>query len=258
MSTPPEKVNIVLAALGYIPKRLPAAVFGTIFLIAGIPLLSNVVHARSWWGICLPIGVFGYGLGYYVRIILVSQQDSKPIFITSTVLISCFPATYLAFNYIVYGRLLMHSLGPRYSIIKPSIIGLVFIMSDVTTFIVQAGGAAMEIDVDHRKLGDTLFKIGVIAQSISFCVFLFFIVWTHVKVKRVGKASSKAAWWKILYTVYVSSFAIVLTAWLYVFDAVPLFVAIAVFIPWWPAKYLFEDTLIEQEYQLTSRLLPTH
>ncbi|KAJ7588300.1 hypothetical protein C8J56DRAFT_1050364 [Mycena floridula] len=126
MSTPPDKVNISLGRFSSLPEFLSSAT--------------------------LSMRDPGYGLGYYVRIILVSQQDSKPIFITSTVLISCFPATYLVFNYIVYG-FLMHSLGPRYSIIKPSIIGLVFIMSDVTTFIVQAGGVAMEIDVDHRKLG---------------------------------------------------------------------------------------------------------
>ncbi|KAJ7587861.1 RTA1 like protein-domain-containing protein [Mycena floridula] len=272
MSTDNGTTNIVLAALGYIPNRIPAAIFGTLFIAAGIILFVRLVKSRSWWGLCLPIGAIGYGVGYYARIVLVSNQTSKGIFILSTVLISCMPATYLAFNYIVYGRLLMHSLGARYSIIKPSIIGLVFIMSDVLTFLIQAGGASMEINVDKRKLGADLFRIGVIAQAVSFFVFLFFIGWTHLQVRRVGKASSTAAWWKIFYAVYVSSVAIVIRSifrliqgeaartdaintnetFLYVFDALPLCVAVGVFIPWWPAKYLFQDTLIDQAtYHMT-------
>lgn len=59
------------------------------------------------------------------------------------------PATFLAFNYIIYGRLIVAvdgSLSKRgglrakshYSLIPPRLVGRMFIWSDVVTFLIQA------------------------------------------------------------------------------------------------------------------------
>lgn len=47
------------------------------------------------------------------------------------------PAAFLAFNYILYGRLVRNRVGDQYSYIHPRIVARVFIISDVVTFMIQ-------------------------------------------------------------------------------------------------------------------------
>ena len=51
--------------------------------------------------------------------------------------IVCSPAAFLAFNYIIYRRVIVSSVGEKHSVICPTIVAKVFILTDVTTFLVQ-------------------------------------------------------------------------------------------------------------------------
>jgi len=47
------------------------------------------------------------------------------------------PALFLAYNYMLYVRLIMHNIGAKHSFFKPTIIAKMFVGIDVFTFIVQ-------------------------------------------------------------------------------------------------------------------------
>jgi len=266
-------VNIVLLVLGYIPNKAAAGIVGALYVLFGVVLFVNIVRTKSWWGLCLPIGAIASGLGFFIRILLVSHQDSKGIYAISSFLITCMPAFFLAFHYIVYGRLLLHALGSRHSVIRPNIVSTVFILSDVVTFLVQGGGAGLQVTANKRALGRNMFKFGIILQAASYFVFIFFIIWTHIHVKREGIASRRAAWWTVFRVLYVSATGIVIRSifrliqviesqtsvltskevYFYILDALPLLVAIGVFMPWWPAKYIFTDTIVAPEAHKMTR-----
>jgi len=77
-------------------------------------------------------------LGFGVRILLHSKDhQSKTVLIPEEVLVSCSPAAYLAFNYIVYGRLLRFNIGSRHSLIRPNWGAAFFVTSDISTFVIQ-------------------------------------------------------------------------------------------------------------------------
>ncbi|KAF5371211.1 hypothetical protein D9758_004114 [Tetrapyrgos nigripes] len=253
------KHNAVEFLFGYTPSVLAAAIAGGVYLITGAILLFNVIRHRNWWGLCLPIGAVAMALGFGVRILLhMPEHQTKSILIPEEVLVSCSPAAYLAFNYIVYGRLLRFNIGDRHSLIRPSWIGAMFILSDVSTFVIQAAGAAMMTNADSVKNGENIFKLGVILQSISYYIFCVFMIWTWWSLRREGKSSGQEPWWMAFRTLGISSaFIIVRTAYrivesstprgsyirshemfLYLLDVLPLFIAISFYIFWWPGKYM--------------------
>ncbi|THU89873.1 hypothetical protein K435DRAFT_573707, partial [Dendrothele bispora CBS 962.96] len=152
----------------YTPSVLAAMTAGAVYLLTGCVFLYRVCREHDWWALCLPLGAICFG----VRILLHSpDHQHKTTLIPEEVLVSCSPAAYLAFNYIVYGRLLRFNIGSRHSLIRPNWIAAFFITSDVSTFVIQAAGAALLVSATTAERGATIFQIGVILQSVSYYVF---------------------------------------------------------------------------------------
>lgn len=146
-------------SVDYNPSVPLAIVAGTLFTINGISLFANVFRHRHWWGLCLPIGSLcksssttvqslkgddidavicvGYALGFFLRIAARNSPNSLGLFIIMQLFLVCSPATFLAFNYIVYGRLIEENVGAQYSLIRPSLVARIFVISDVVTFLIQ-------------------------------------------------------------------------------------------------------------------------
>lgn len=75
--------------------------------------------------------------GFFVRIGLDSSPNSTGIFTVQQLFIVVTPAAFLAFNYILYGRFIVECVSPRHSFIRPKWVARVFVISDITTFLVQ-------------------------------------------------------------------------------------------------------------------------
>ena len=83
--------------------------------------------------------VTGESLGFLLRI-FISQpklRTSLGYYIAMYFLVVLSPATFLAFNYIIYGRLIRLCVGRQHSFIRPEWVGKTFVWSDVLTLIVQ-------------------------------------------------------------------------------------------------------------------------
>jgi hypothetical protein len=64
-------------------------------------------------------------------------------------------------------------------------------------------------NANSAKTGHNVFRVGIVLQALSYFIFCFLVIYTHWHVKREGIASPRAAWWKVIYVLYISSLAII-------------------------------------------------
>lgn len=93
------------------------------------------IHVRY----VLKKSLIDFAIGFFIRQQLVSNPTSLPLFIMAQLLIIVSPAAFLAFNYILYGRLIRIFAGnqPGYSLIRPQTVARTFVISDIVTFFMQ-------------------------------------------------------------------------------------------------------------------------
>jgi hypothetical protein len=72
-----------------------------------------------------------------MRIPLVTHPNSLSIFMVEQLFIILSPAAFLAFNYMLYGHFIVNCVDRHHSWIKPENVAKYFVISDITTFIIQ-------------------------------------------------------------------------------------------------------------------------
>ncbi|KAJ3758563.1 RTA1 like protein-domain-containing protein [Lentinula raphanica] len=280
MSTSLSATRNVALIFGYVPNQTAAIIAAAFYFCFGAMLAFHIIRLRNWWGLALPIGTLGSGLGFITRYILAEpvHQTSKTIMILEEVLTLCFPACFLAFNYIVYGRLVLLCLGARHSVIRPQWVSTFFILSDVSTFVIQGAGAVFVVQPEHHDLGAKIVETGVILQTISFGIFSTMLLQSYISVRRERTTNGSEIWWRAFQAVAFSSTFIVIRStyrmitsiegssstistteiYLYLLDVLPLMIAIGVYIPFWPGNYMTgEDSIVDraaigEHHKLTS------
>ncbi|KAF8913323.1 hypothetical protein CPB85DRAFT_1434175 [Mucidula mucida] len=223
-----------------IPSESVAIAVGVIYVIAGLVLFFPIFRYKHFWGICLPIGAVSSGIGFFVKAVMVSsesRQNSQGLVIAQNIIIVCSPAAFFAFNYILYGHLIVEC----------------------------AGGATLLTDRDTFQTGKNIFLVGLCLQAASYYLFAFMLALMHYKVKKSGMTNGKEMWWKTVWLLYFSSvFIIIRTIYRIVEgesprgsairsneDFLPLILAISVYMMWWPGKYLARDSLVLKELKET-------
>ena len=78
-----------------------------------------------------------YAIGFVLRPVVRANQDSLGLFVTMQLFIVTSPAAFIAFNYITFGRFLRTRVGDGYCFLRAEVVARVFILCDVTTFIIQ-------------------------------------------------------------------------------------------------------------------------
>ena len=164
--------------LKYKPSISGNSIVGALYLLYSMVFFVYIFRRKDRWAMCLPIGCFLSAIGYFVRTSLDPYNLSLGPYIVQSMFVVISPATFLAFNYLLYGRMILavdkdfgratfdaqvmenplsttsekitmlHKAGgtkrekSRYSFIPPRIVGRVFVWSDILTFLIQvvAGG----------------------------------------------------------------------------------------------------------------------
>jgi hypothetical protein len=262
--------SLVEAVFNYTPSKPAAGVAGALYFLASLSLFIRVVNRRSWWGLCLPIGAIFMSAGFFIRIALDSVPNSLGVFIIQQLFIITTPAAFLAFNYILYGRFIVNCVSREYSWIRPERVARIFVASDITTFLIQAGGGGMQSSSNQSsvKAGVRILLIGLGLQTASYVLFIVLVWHAHRKIIRDGMTMGSEPWWKIIWILYFSSVFIMIRCiyrlielaqgnggylltheiYFYVFDSLPLLIAISVYIPFWPSKYLIRN--IDDEFKM--------
>ncbi|EMD40747.1 hypothetical protein CERSUDRAFT_111327 [Gelatoporia subvermispora B] len=255
-------------------------------------LLISLAQAYCFWkyrGKCmLPmvVGDWTYALGFVVRFALHSNPDSKGVYIIFELLNVLSPCAFIATEYMVLGRLAGYLDCRQHLLIAPNKIARVFVISDVVTFLIQAGGASLSTAKTASALrsGEHIFLAGLVLQLISFCFFMAiyarFLVLVRKREPRLWNADSGKVWyddWRALaYALMFSSIAVFVRctyrvielaqgfrghlstteAFFYALDTLPLCIAIALYVPFWPGRIipriddLTSRKLANEEYQM--------
>ena len=101
--------------------------------------MSRIFTALHNANIFTPTRQPGEAIGFLLRV-FISQpklRTSLGYYIAMDSFVVLSPATFLAFNYITYGRLIRLCVGRKHSLLRPEYVGRTFVLSDIFTFFVQ-------------------------------------------------------------------------------------------------------------------------
>ncbi|KAF9146277.1 hypothetical protein BGX30_002533 [Mortierella sp. GBA39] len=183
----------------YQPNVAVNIVFGLVYAILGFIFSWRIYRHTNKWAICLPVAAFASSIGFFCRTAIDPKDLKVPLFVVQNILIIATPSAFLAFNYMLYGRLITaidtkfgandsqsRMEKSRYSLIPPRIVGRAFIWSDITTFLIQViAGSMLGNAGDNQSLsniGDKLFLVGVCGQGVSYCLFTVLLSTTFVRL----------------------------------------------------------------------------
>ncbi|CUS22496.1 LAQU0S05e06700g1_1 [Lachancea quebecensis] len=209
--------------------------------------------------------------GYAARI--VSRNDLFAIgpYVAQTVMLLVAPALMAATIYMNFGRLLTLLRATKLSMVPARFNTTIFVMGDVLSFVLQGAGGGILGASDNHQLGSNIVIAGL---AIQVFVFGFFVA-TEVRFLICAQRMSPVAYrisrhWKVLnINLFVSSLLILVRSivrlvefaqgfhgyimehewFIYVFDAVPMFLVAVSFIT------LFHNgNLFRVEFECTSMI----
>ncbi|KAJ7437202.1 RTA1-like protein [Mycena galericulata] len=239
-------------------------------------LVLLVAFAQTWlvrkWGskfmLSMVIGCYTFAFGIGTRFGLHLHPDSKGIYIVQYLTVVLSPCAFIAAEYVLLGRLARYLQCDQHLLVSPRRITVVFVSSDITTFLIQAAGGSISISntLSVAEIGVHIFLAGLVLQLASFLTFtLIFIVFIHrvrTREPAIWASNNKWRWfndWHTLAGAMVLSFLGILIrsvyrvaelaqgydghlttteAFFYGLDTLPLFIAISIYVPIWPGRYI--------------------
>ncbi|KAG2056369.1 RTA1-domain-containing protein [Suillus hirtellus] len=255
-------------ALGYIANNtLTAVAFGYVLLVVLIQTYQ-VIYNGGKFMLSMVIGEYVYALGFAFRFALHHSPDSLGIFISEDLMIVLSPCFFIAANYTILGRLAGEIDCAHHVLLPVKRLTLIFVLSDVTTFVIQAGGASLTTSKvqSSASTGLHIFLIGLIMQLVSFvffcAIYARFLYRVYTEEEDVCMRDSKQPWyndWRTLAaTLLVSSIGLLIRSFyrvveasqgfrgnlstseaaFYLGDTIPICLAIVVYVPFWPGRFI--------------------
>ncbi|KAH6887423.1 RTA1 like protein-domain-containing protein [Thelonectria olida] len=200
----------------YDPSLAAAVIFAVLFGLSGIMHAFQIFKHRTWYFTSFFIGVlFEFG-GYAARAVNANQTPdwTDVPFIIQTLLLLVAPALFAASIYMILGRLIRVLEAERLSIIRTTWLTKIFVLGDVLSFLVQAGGGVMAANadsVDALNRGQNLVLVGLGIQILFFGLFIAAISIFHIRIVRHPTTASLETvlpWKRYLLVLYAVSFLI--------------------------------------------------
>ncbi|ODN84436.1 hypothetical protein L202_00386 [Cryptococcus amylolentus CBS 6039] len=249
--------------LRYIPNKALNILAAALFFLVAIILTIWAFKRKANYFLAMVIGAWAEGVGFVLRVILRKNVHSVPLYVVCNLFIILSPCAFLAADYVLLGRLVQH-LNAHECIrpLKAKRISLMFIMSDVTTFIIQAIGGALAVSQDKARLGGHILLAGIVAQMVSFVFFTIVCFLFGLRVRSQAKDIWTTPGWKALYSALLFTCICFLIrsvyrtvelaqgyvgylatheAFLLGLDSLPLLLGIASYAWFWPGRYLRFD-----------------
>lgn len=255
-------------ALGYIANNtLTAVAFAYVVLVVLIQTYQIIFNGGKFM-LSMVIGEYIYALGFAFRFALHRSPDSLGIFISEDLMIVLSPCFFIAANYTLLGRLAGEIDCAHHVLLPVRRLTLIFVLSDVTTFVIQALGASMTTSTvqSSATLGLHIFLAGLIMQLVSFvffcAIYARFMYKVYSEEQDVCKRDSKQHWnndWRTLAAALaVSCFGLLIRSFyrvveasqgfrgnlstsetsFYLGDTIPIALAIIVYVPFWPGRFI--------------------
>ncbi|KAJ7036790.1 RTA1 like protein-domain-containing protein [Mycena alexandri] len=235
---------------------------------------------RQRFLLILPLGMTAMAIGFVLRLIYSNPPFTIGKYTIMTLFILLSPCLFLATDYVLLSHLARTfdaEIADRCLLIRDSRITKIFVWSDVSTFLLQSGGSG--ISASHNpstaKLGTDIALVGLILQAVSFGLFTIILLVFAFRVQkhfpdawrpknpRPFKILSREPIddWRILfYMMCVTCVGILIRSifrvaefaqgysgyitthegFFYIFDTVPLWIAMTLYCVVWPTRALVE------------------
>ncbi|KAB5592102.1 Protein RTA1 [Ceratobasidium theobromae] len=255
----------------YIPSNVLTGVSFALYVITATALGLCMRKWGARWMLCLVVGCYTFSIGLALRFGLAKNPHSKAIYIVEYLFVVLSPCAFLAADYILLGHLVQHLNAGQYLFIRPNRVTKIFLISDLVTFAVQAcgGGMSTSNDLDRLTTGQNLFLAGLAMQMASFALFsalyIVFLVRVYRNAPEVWHHNPPVPWyqnWKTLaIALGLSCVGILIRSvyrtvelsqgfhghlattesLFYGLDTYPLFVSVAIYVPFWPGRFISES-----------------
>ncbi|KAI0036771.1 RTA1-like protein [Vararia minispora EC-137] len=255
--------------LGYIASDTLTAIAFSFVLTSAIVQTFMMRKWGAWWMSCMVIGEYTFAVGTGSRFGLARQPESRPIYIVEYLFVVLSPCAFIAADYVLLGRLARHLNAGQHLLIRPSRIMITFVVSDITTFLIQAAGGGVSIGANtpqQAKTGSNIFLAGLAIQLVSFltfsAIFVYFVLRVHKFEPQAWTRDAGKRWyddWRALAAALaLSCIGIVIRSFyrvveltqgfqgpiaeneplFYGLDTLPLFIAVVVYVPFWPGRFI--------------------
>ncbi|KAK5133209.1 hypothetical protein LTR08_008044 [Meristemomyces frigidus] len=238
-----------------------AAIFIALFTCVTAAHAFLMGMRRTWCFIPFLIGGCFELSGYVARAVSSSNQWALGPYIAQTLLLLLAPALFAASIYMVLGQIIAYVDGERHSLIRKKWLTKAFVTGDVISFLLQmAGGGIMAVgNGSSAKLGQDIIIVGLFAQIVFFGLFIVVTITFHRRFVRHEPEKAlldRQVWHRQLWALYIGSMLILIRSivrvveylmgndgfilrreyFLYVFDATPMFLVMALFIIVHPSR----------------------
>ena len=198
-------------------------------------------------------------IGYAARAGAYDKTGKLMPYIIQSVFVLIAPTLFAAAVYMVLARIIRAVDGEKLSPIRINLITKIFITCDIVTFFVQGGGAGMMAQSSLTKIGQDIVLAGLILQILTFALFLLTAITFAQRMRKTPTPSAvqgDVPWRHHLHSLYAISVMILIRSifrvieyglgndgyllaheWPnYIFDAVPMFIAMVCFAVWYPSE----------------------
>ncbi|KAL0941736.1 RTA1 domain containing protein (7-aminocholesterol resistance protein) [Colletotrichum truncatum] len=255
--------EIVWQYTPFFPLAVIASIlYGIIFLHL---FYLTVIRYRAWFFLAVVVGAAVEVAAYSVRCYSVKNQTQVTPFVLTLTWTVLAPVLVAAGNYLLIGRLIRAVLPPSHHTVfklPARFLTRLYVSCDILSFFVQGGGSGVASSDNWTgntgRIGTYILIGGLSFQAFAFGTYLCVLVRFHVLARRMEVEDAPAGWRLVLKGVYTSSSLIMLRSiyrvaefsegtdgyafrheWLFwVFETLPMLIAIGVFCVWHPSKYL--------------------
>ncbi|KAL4964261.1 RTA1 domain-containing protein, partial [Aspergillus stella-maris] len=252
---PPEECN---ALYQYYPSFAAAVAFSVLFGVLMIAHFTQATVHKCGFVWVILMGAAWECVGYVARAVSTKNQQDTTVLTITQLFILLSPILVNAFDYIVLARMINFFVPERQiGIFKPSLLAIVFVFLDIGSFIIQLIGGGMatpSADAATMKKGLDIYMGGMGIQQFFILLFLIIAIQYHRRMLQLSRehrlVGLKVQWKRLLYALYTSLLFITVRIiyrfvefsggnhddnpiannewYMYVFDAGPMWFAIAV------------------------------
>ncbi|KAI0789774.1 RTA1 like protein-domain-containing protein [Abortiporus biennis] len=269
--------------LRYIASNSLTAVSFSLVLLTAFIETFMMWRQGGQFMLSMLIAEYTFAAGLGTRFGLTLHPDSKAIYIVEYLLVVLSPCGFIASNYVLLGRISRWLKCDKYLLIPAKKITLVFVISDVVTFLIQAAGGSISIsnNIKTAQNGAHIFLAGLALQLASFVLFtsiyvrFLVLVYKHERQTWFMDGGIKKwynDWRSLAFALCISCVGILIRSvyrtvelgqgfhgklattegYFYGLDTLPLFISIAIFVPFWPGRFIppFDISRVRQEGEL--------
>ncbi|KAI8616529.1 RTA1 like protein-domain-containing protein [Chytriomyces sp. MP71] len=173
------------AVTGFVtkPNQWLAIGSGAVFAVLLLAHIVLAIRHRTSYMIGLIIGCLMEVLGFAARYLSIHDPFNIPKFATQLILILLAPIFISGTQYVLLEKV-MHFTYPAASPIKHTLVGKLFVFSDVVTFAVQIYGAGLLSDAAKVEQGKPVMLWGLGIQLVSFAAFIWLAILFYIRANR--------------------------------------------------------------------------